>query len=236
MSKYTITIKNLIDNNFNFQMTSYPIFDEAYREVLNNNILNYYYTSEIGQETPALFRQRLNARLSLIMPKYNLLYEANDILKQNGHLFANTDITETMDRDLTQATNQTSETTSNSQSSGSSTSSSDQAGNGKNLFQDTPQGVLDTTSIENQQWATNLTLDSNSSVGHSTSSSQGTDSGTTSGESESQGTSTEDYVRRVIGNDKGESYSIQYMKLLEGLQSIDQMIIGELEDLFMGIY
>ena len=29
MSKYTTTIKNLIDNNFDFQMTSYPIFDDG---------------------------------------------------------------------------------------------------------------------------------------------------------------------------------------------------------------
>ena len=35
MSKYTTTIKTLIDNNFDFKMTSYPIFDENYRETLN---------------------------------------------------------------------------------------------------------------------------------------------------------------------------------------------------------
>ncbi len=39
MSKYSITIKNLMDNNFDFQMTLYPIFDENYRNTLNNNIL-----------------------------------------------------------------------------------------------------------------------------------------------------------------------------------------------------
>ena len=42
MAKYTITIKTLIDNNFDFQMTNYPIFDENYRETLNNNILHHY--------------------------------------------------------------------------------------------------------------------------------------------------------------------------------------------------
>ena len=56
MSKYTTTIKSLIDNNFDFQLTDYPIFDEEYRETLNKNILDYYYISEIGFETPALFR------------------------------------------------------------------------------------------------------------------------------------------------------------------------------------
>ena len=51
MSKYTTTIKTLIDNHFDFKMTSYPIFDENYRETLNNNILSHYYMSEIGFET-----------------------------------------------------------------------------------------------------------------------------------------------------------------------------------------
>ena len=34
MAKYTITIKTLIDNNFDFKMTDYPIFDENYRETI----------------------------------------------------------------------------------------------------------------------------------------------------------------------------------------------------------
>ena len=38
MAKYTVTIKSLLDNNFNFGLDSYPIFDENYRETLNENI------------------------------------------------------------------------------------------------------------------------------------------------------------------------------------------------------
>ena len=75
MAKYTITVKTLIDNNFNFGLNSYPIFDENYRNTLNQNILNYYYESEIGVETAALFKKLLNARMQLIMPKYNKMYD-----------------------------------------------------------------------------------------------------------------------------------------------------------------
>jgi hypothetical protein len=67
MAKYTITIKSLIDNNFDFQMNSYPIFDENYRDTLNNNILNHYYENEIGFETASLFRFYLNQTLNEIM-------------------------------------------------------------------------------------------------------------------------------------------------------------------------
>ena len=84
MSKYTITIKNLIDNNFNFQMTHYPIFDENYRNTLNSNILNHYYENEIGFETAPLFRFYLNQRLNEIMPKYNQLYLAQKNLIDNN--------------------------------------------------------------------------------------------------------------------------------------------------------
>ena len=87
MSKYTITIKNLIDNNFDFQMTSYPIFDENYRETLNHNILYHYYEDEIGLETAPLFRLYLNQKLNEIMPKYNELYKAQKNLVDNNLLF-----------------------------------------------------------------------------------------------------------------------------------------------------
>ena len=42
MAKYTITIKTLIDNKFNFKMDSYPIFDENHRNTLNQYSLNYF--------------------------------------------------------------------------------------------------------------------------------------------------------------------------------------------------
>ena len=76
MAHYTITIKTLIDNNFDFQMTNYPIFDENYRETLNHNILYHYYENEIGFETAPLFRFYLNQKLNEIMPYYNELYKA----------------------------------------------------------------------------------------------------------------------------------------------------------------
>ena len=77
MAKYTITIKSLIDNNFDFKMDSYPIFDENYRNTLNQNILYHYYENEIGFETASLFRFYLNQKLNEIMPYYNELYKIN---------------------------------------------------------------------------------------------------------------------------------------------------------------
>ncbi len=54
----------------------FPIFDEAYRNVLETKILKHYYTREIGEETVGLWKFRLNTTLNEIMPYYNKLYNS----------------------------------------------------------------------------------------------------------------------------------------------------------------
>ena len=54
----------------------FPIFDEEYREVLCTKILRHYYTREIGLETYALWKLKLQTKLNEIMPFYNKLYES----------------------------------------------------------------------------------------------------------------------------------------------------------------
>lgn len=202
MSKYTTTIKVLLDNNFDFQLDSYPIFDENYRETLNKNILDYYYISEIGFETPALFRHFLKNKMNLIMPKYNIMYEAQIKLAENA--LGNVDLTETLERSV----------------ENEASSESESNGTNKNLFQDTPQGQLASTDIENQKWATNLTLNSNKITD----------------ETSSDGSTTEEYTKQIIGSN-GKKYNIEiYEKLNRNLKSIDMMIIEELNDLFMGLF
>ena len=204
MSKYTITIKTLIDNDFDFEMDSYPIFDENYRDVLNQKILNHYYENEIGFETPALFRFYLNQKLNEIMPKYNALYTAQKEILDNNLLTANVNLTESYNGDNT--------------TESSSTSSS--TNNGKNLFQDTPQGEISSTDINNQKWATNLTLNNNS----------------ISDESSASGSGTNNYIKTIIGSN-GKKYSSEILKDIQNnFMNIDLMIINELYDLFMQIF
>ena len=70
MSKYTTTIKNLIENGFDLGLKDYPIYDEDYREHLNDMIIKHYYISEIGFETAELFKMQLNNKMNEIMPYY----------------------------------------------------------------------------------------------------------------------------------------------------------------------
>lgn len=60
----------------------YPIFDEAYRSVLEIKILKHFYTQEICAETVGLWKLFLDARMNEIMPYYNKLYES-ELLKFN---------------------------------------------------------------------------------------------------------------------------------------------------------
>lgn len=216
MAKYTITIKTLIDNNFDFQMTNYPIFDENYRSTLNQNILYHYYENEIGFETASLFRFYLNQRLNEIMPYYNELYKVQKNIINNQLLLNNVNLTEKFERTNNTETNTSSN--SNSQSNGST--------NNKNLFQDTPQGNISQTDIENQTWATNLTLDKNESNNTINDTSNSTGNADT----------TENYLKTIIGSNGGK-YSIDILNdIKNNLLNIDMMIINDLNELFMQIF
>ena len=221
MAKYTITIKTLIDNNFDFQMTNYPIFDENYRETLNHNILYHYYENEIGFETAPLFRLYLNQRLNEIMPKYNELYKAQKNLIDNNLLLNNVNLTESLQGSNTNNTTTTGSSTSQSTNSGTS--------NNKNLFQDTPQGNISNQNIDDANvYVTNVTLDRN------TTSNTINDTSSNSGTANVQGTNN--YIKTIIGNN-GDKFNIDILNdIKNNLMNIDLMIIDELYDLFMQIF
>ena len=54
----------------------FPIYDEAYRTVLEKKILRHFYTREIGDETVGLWKLRLETKMNEIMPYYNQLYKS----------------------------------------------------------------------------------------------------------------------------------------------------------------
>ena len=202
MAHYTITIKTLKENGFNFGLNTYPIFNESYREILNNNILNYYFENEIGFETAELFKFYLNNTLTLIIPKYNEMYKAQEESLLN--IFGNVNLTEISNRKNQNNVNTNSNSTSKN----------------KNLFQDTPKGKLDFTELENQNWATNYTMN-NSNIND---------------QSNSNANNNEDYTRTIKGNN-GNKYNIELLNdIKNNLMNIDLMIINELSDLFMGIF
>lgn len=201
MSKYTITIRNLIKNDFVFNLYDYPIFDENYREILNKKILDHYLMSEIGLETAELFNHYLGSKLNEIMPYYNILYQKQTRLLEN--LENNVNLTESFNRNI------------ENESSGTSTGTSD----GKTLFEDTPQGRLVQSTMDDMDHATNINFSKSNDSSSST----------------SNGASTENYIKTVIGNNGGK-YTVEILnEIKNNLLNIDLLIINELSDLFMGI-
>ena len=213
MAKYTTTIRNLMDNNFDFGLRDYPIFDEEYRTILNNKILMHYYMDEIGFETAGLFKVYLNNKMNEIMPYYNELYKKQKDLLLNFD--KTTNLTETFTRDNTTDTNTKSNSTSSNTASGSS----------KNVYQDTPMGSITEQDIDNYDHASSQEFNKN----------QNTSSIEDNSNLTGKATSLENYIRTKTGNN-GRLYGIEILKMIKNnYMNIDEMVINELQDLFMGI-
>lgn len=176
MSKYTTELRYLIENNFDIGLKTYPIFDENYRELLNQKIINHYYFREIGMETAELFKRYLNTTMREIMPYYNQLYKS-ELLEFNP--FYNVDKTivsdknnnsvsdfvgnttgknqQNADTENTQTNNgkqqTTTATTSIGESVGNSKGSGKTTNKSKRVSSDTPQGFLSINSIDSETYA-----------------------------------------------------------------------------------
>ena len=85
-AKYTITLDSIISSGYDLKsLKNYPIFDENYRETLNNKIILYYQFYEIAFETIEIFDNRLYAKLLDIMNYYNQLYLVEKVKNEIGY-------------------------------------------------------------------------------------------------------------------------------------------------------
>lgn len=172
-------INGAIPKVFSF---SFPIFDEAYRNVLCAKILRHYYTREIGFETVALWKLKLQTKLNEIMPFYNQLYKS-ELIKFNPLYDTDLQTTNVADKNTEQTSEEnktglssgsrekiesgsnTAASTNNAQRNKSETGNtvsdrttadnSSEAVNNTHydLYSDTPQGAL--TGVNNENYLTN---------------------------------------------------------------------------------
>lgn len=223
MSKYTTTIRSIVETGYDLGLKEYPIFDEVYREVLNKKIIDHYYFREIGLETVALFKHFLNARMNEIMYNYNELYKMQKRIFDAG-LDSNVNLTETYEK--------VSDGESKAIASGTSDSISEStvSSKNKNLRQDTPQGKLKQGDLDSQEYATELIFDNNDTE------SEIKDSSGSSSTNDTTIKNTEEYIKKIVGNN-GNKYAIELLtEIKNSIINIDIMIIEELADLFMGLY
>ena len=177
MAVYTVQLKTLIENHFDIGLKDYPIFDENYRNILNEKIINHYLFNEIGMETAELFKFYLNTTMREIMPYYNQLYKSellefnplydSDLTTVYDKTNDNTSSTETNNQTINKSKATTkgnvenesdSFSHSDAHSTGDSHGNSVGNGNTNNVHSDTPQGFLSINSIENETYATDATM------------------------------------------------------------------------------
>lgn len=231
MSKYTTELRWIIENGYDLQLNEYPIFDENYRQKLNQKIINHYYFREIGFETVGLFRFYLKQTMNEIMPYYNQLYESAllEIDPLNTINFTET-LTRTKIGNDTKNFNE--DTTVNS--NGDSNSNSTKNTNFKDVESDTPQGMLSIGNIEGELYASYARISKNEDTTNSTAHQETTDTQKRKNDEKINREDNENYTRTEKGN--RESQSELLMKYRQTFLNIDMQIINELNDLFMGLY
>lgn len=194
----------------------FPIYDSTHKDTLCRKILSHYYTQEIAFETVGLWQFNLRRKMSEIMPYYNNLYEAAEMLKPSELLYtknyarnktvANTGTdtttgTETATANSNTETNRTAEntrtdnltkTTSDSTSL-TSTTNNDTTSDTTSFTSDTPQGSL--TDLTSGKYMTNGTVNKASDAA--------TTENTSSGTSNSTETDTGTVKNAETGNETG---------------------------------
>lgn len=259
-STYTISIMELIQNNFDFGLDKYSIFDEEYRPILNNAILQYYMFREIGFANPSVFRYKLNERIDRIMRnKYNELYKAKQI--EFNPLY-NVDMTETYEHTIdnikdikneninnikadtlnkiNNKENNTSSIITKSESSAENLSLSSQYPSeemteddlSENLFVDSAnKGKGSDTSKEENNQTSNSIVDS-------TSATENTENSTSKSNGNENSKTVEKYTRTNIGSSAGLPFSKAMIQLKQYIDqyNLDQQVIDELSDLFMSCW
>ena len=232
-------------------LEDYPIFDDLYRQTLNDKIIRAYYFREIGFETIGQFAWQMRRTMFEIMPYYNQLYKSEKLIT-DPLLSKNMDYTEKWTRDekivnTDKATKEHTDTETLSRKSTTdtdTTSKSTASSESQNVFQDTPMNGLDTGAIKSMDYATNVTFDNSTD----TSNTSGT-TDTTATESRTvednlvENTATNrnetgDYDGTKVHNEKGfdKDQSELLLNYRKTFINIDLEIVDRLNILFMGLW
>lgn len=196
----------------------FPIYDPNHREELCTKILLHYYMDEIGLETYALWKLQLNIRMREIMPFFNTLYEAMGY----SDLFSNVNI----GRKYTKRG--TNDTQSENMSSAATRGNSQDKEHSLDKYSETPQGGL--TGIESDKYLTNARITDNTRENTTATSTEG------KANFSQNDLSSETYEERTSGKDGGKSYFELLEEYREKIITIDNQIIENLSNLFMGVW
>ena len=267
MAKFTVELGVIIKSGFPLDLQSYPIFDESYREGLNNKIIRHYWFREIGFETAALFRDRLAMTMAEIMPYYNQLYKSeliefnpmNDVDLATTHEKENAEARHSAENESGrhEQWNTHNEHYEDNYGSNRTTNDINKTERGVNegstdLYSDTPQGSI--SGLNNMNYLTNarkIDKDTTDDTSYSGSTDTNVDDKTDGvrewsdvenythskdNTADASVNSSEDYFQHILGKSAEASYSKLLSEFRETFLNIDNMVIKEFADLFMGLW
>ena len=237
-------------------LADYPIFDEAYRQTLNNDIIRYYYMREIGCETLEQFAFRVRGHMMRMMPYYNDLYRAKISAFAQDHMWSTGEVswTETRDHHETGSRTTADDTATSDTQQRSETVDRDTTGTSSNVNDNTaesanlelPMGSLGSSNdvFASGEYATSR--DKSSSHGTSAATTGGSEDVATAVSENKNGTvdrdisesSARDYGETITHDtvDRREPVFDMFARFAAELIDIDDMIVQSLEPFFMGVY
>lgn len=189
---------------FNF---NYEIFNEDYRQHLEEAFIMHFFLYEIGFDTPTSFLQQLMADWIIKIPTYNKFYETVDMISEPLN---SVDVVTTQNSEASTQSNNTS----HGETENTSTS------NATGTYSDYPQTILG-----DLDYGTSGTKDGSTSTAQSSQDSTG----------EATGTSTTDTTNTTKGYN-GIPQSTLLMQYRNTLLNIDLLFFNDLQMLFLGVY
>ena len=217
MSKYTIELREIENCICYLFPKGFPFYTDSEEMRLNfiQKFYDEYMFREIGFETVERFKISLLGKLNKIMPYYTQLYHT-ELESKNINFLLNKDLVETFEREVSGSSEINSNSTSNA--TGSSNS------NSNDIMYDTPNTRIDDM--------TKYPTQGNQGENTATSSSNGTSTSNQTGENtQSEKTSL------ISKGNIGITSSAQLLKeWRDVIINIDEMILNDLEDLFMLLF
>ena len=217
MARHTIELREIENCICYLFPKGFPFYTDSEEMRLNfiQKFYDEYMFREIGFETLERFKISLLGKLNLLMPYYIQLYHT-ELESKNINFLLNKDLIETFEREV----NGSSEVNSNATTNASGTSSADS----NEMLYDTPNSRIDDIT----KYPTQGSKGENTATTNSNATSTNNQTG--------ENTQTEKTTLISKGN-IGVTSSAQLLKeWREVIINIDEMILNDLEDLFMLLF
>lgn len=189
----------------------WPIYKESHRQELEEKILTYYYTREIGMEVFGAWKLKLMAKLQAIMPYYNELYKSVDI---DFDIFDDVNYTTTTDM--------TRDSTSNDSSTDTRTDNLSESSTGTDKRTDNLTETVDRDVDTNDTMTHSMThAGDNSVTGTTTDKHTGTDKALTAQDVDHSTNSTTTRTPNLSTKDTGDNKFLESDTPQGGLTGLD---------------